>query len=159
MGDPNYKMSQSDYDDQVGFLMQVKNKFSEIQTAIKNIRNIRSQLTDLKSRTKDKEITQLADSINKQITSVEEALYQTNAKSSQDVLNYPIRLNNKILNLYSFANSGYNPPAQQVKDAYKELAAQADKQLDKFRQVLQVQLPQLNKLVHDRNVTIIGLKE
>jgi photosystem II stability/assembly factor-like uncharacterized protein len=158
-GDPNYKMSQKDYDDQVSFLLQIKDKFSEIQKSIKDIRNIRAQLNDLTSRTKDKDIKQVADSINKQMTSIEEALYQTNAKSSQDVLNFPIRLNNKILNLYSFANSGYNPPAQQVKEAFAELSSQADVQLNKLKNITGVQLQKLNALVHEKNIPIIGIKD
>ena len=47
-----------------------------------------------------------ADSINKKITGVEEALYQTKAKSQQDVLNYPIRLNDQVAGLYNYASSG-----------------------------------------------------
>ena len=38
----------------------------------------------------------MADSINKQLTAIEEKLHQTKAKSGQDVLNYPIRLNDKL---------------------------------------------------------------
>lgn len=159
LGDPNYKMSQSDYDQQVAFLLQVRDKFSEVQKAIKDIRTMRAQLSDLTSRTKDKDIKQLADSIGKQLTAIEETLYQTKAKSGQDVLNFPIRLNDKISGLYDFASSGYNPPAQQVKEAYAELAAQADVQLAKLRNILSAQVLQLNKLVHEKSIPVIGIKE
>jgi photosystem II stability/assembly factor-like uncharacterized protein len=159
LGDPNYKMTQADYDQQVSFLLQVRDKFSEVQKAIKDIRTLRTQLNDLTSRTKDKDIKQLSDSIGKQITSIEEALYQTKAKSGQDVLNFPIRLNDKISGLYDFASSGYNPPAQQVKEAYAELAAQADAQLSRLKNVMTVQVPQLNRIVHEKSIPIIGIKE
>lgn len=159
LGDPNYHMTQADYDEQQRFLLQVKSKFTDIQNTIKDIRSLRSQLNDLTSRTKDKDVKQMVDSLNKQMTRIEEALYQTKAKSSQDVLNFPIRLNNKILNLYDFASSGYNPPAQQVKDAFAELAAQADVQLNAWKQINTVAVPALNKLVHDKNISLIGLKE
>ena len=46
-GDPNYAMTEKDYDDQVGLLLQIRNKFSEVQKAIKNIRAIRTQINDL----------------------------------------------------------------------------------------------------------------
>jgi photosystem II stability/assembly factor-like uncharacterized protein len=159
LGDPNYKMTQSDYDAQAKFLLQVRDKFSEVQKAVKDIRTLRSQLNDLTTRTKDKDVKQLSDSIGKQITAIEEALYQTRAKSGQDVLNFPIRLNDKISGLYDFASSGYNPPAQQVKDAYQELATQADVQLSRLKNIMSVQVPQLNKLVHEKNIPIIGVKE
>ena len=159
LGDPNYKMSQQEYDQQFSFLLQVRDKFGEVQKAVKDIRTLRAQLNDLTSRTKDKDVKQLADSIGKQITAIEEALHQTKAKSGQDVLNYPIRLNDKISGLYDFASSGYNPPAQQVKEAYAELAAQADAQLSKLKTIVTVQVPQLNKLVHEKSIPIIGIKE
>ncbi|MCE3283263.1 MAG: glycosyl hydrolase [Chitinophagaceae bacterium] len=159
LGDPNYKMTQADYDAQVKFLLQVRDKFSEVQKAIKDIRTLRSQLNDLNTRTKDKDVKQLSDSIGKQITAIEEALYQTKAKSGQDVLNFPIRLNDKISGLYDFASSGYNPPAQQVKDAYQELAGQADVQLSRLKQIMTVQVVQLNRLVHEKSIPIIGIKE
>ncbi|HEX6915816.1 MAG TPA: hypothetical protein VF145_11280 [Chitinophagaceae bacterium] len=159
MGDPNYHMTQADYDEQVSFLLKVKDKFSEIQQTIKSIRRLRSQLNDLAGRTKDADVKKLSDSISNEITSVEEALYQTKAKSSQDVLNYPIRLNDKISGLYDFAASGYNPPAQQVKEAFAELSSQADVQLAKYKRVALVLVPQLNKLIHEKMIPVIGVKE
>jgi len=90
--DPNYKMSEADYDAQVGFLLRIRDKFSEVQTAIKNIRSVRTQISDFSSKLDTagtKDIRSLGDSISKQLTTIEEALYQTKAKSFQDVLNFP----------------------------------------------------------------------
>src|SRR5207253_9150338 len=134
-------------DQQVAFLLQVRDKFSEVQKAIKDIRTLRAQLNDLTSRTKDKDIKQLSDSIGKQMTSIEEALYQTKAKSGQDVLNFPIRLNDKISGLYGFASSGNSAPAKQVKDAYSELSSQADIQLNKLKRIMEDDLVKFNQLI------------
>ena len=73
-----------------------------------------TDFTDRQGKACPKEIKELADTINKQITAVEETLYQTKAKSSQDVLNYPIRLNDKISGLYDYAVSGNYAPTKQV---------------------------------------------
>ena len=159
--DPNYSMTDTDYNDQVQFLLQVRDKFSEIQKSIKNIRTIRTQLSDFTGKmdtTNTKEIKTLADSINKKLTSIEEALYQTKAKSGQDVLNFPIRLNDKISGLYDYINSGYTPVAKQAKEAYADLAAQADVQLNKLKNIMNNELRQLNKLINDKQLPIIGLK-
>ncbi len=159
--DPNYKMTDADYEQQVTFLMQVQNKFNEIQKTIKNIRSLRSQMNDLsnnKLTSNDKDIKALADSIQKKITAIEEKLYQTKAKSGQDVLNYPIRINDKIAGLFNFANSGYTLPAKQVKDAYAELAAQADQQLQAFASILNNDVKMLNQKIHEKQVPVIGVK-
>ncbi|MDE3145519.1 MAG: glycosyl hydrolase, partial [Bacteroidota bacterium] len=161
-GDPNYAMTEKDYDDQVGMLLQIRDKFSEVQRAIKNIRAIRTQINDFTARIdlkNNKEIKQSADTINKQLTKIEEALYQTKSKSFQDVLNFPIRLNDKISGLYDVAASGYNPPSKQVKEAFADLSAQADVQLNKLKKIMNDDVASFNKLIRDKQLPVIGLKE
>lgn len=159
---PVYKLTQQDYEDQFNFLISVRDKFSDIQKAIKSIQEVRKQINDFTARGgKDlpKEIKQQADTINKQMTAVEEALHQTKAKSGQDVLNFPIRLDDKISGLYDFAASGTAAPAKQVKDAFAELGAQADEQLNKLKKILSEDLVQLNKMIREKDVMIIGVKK
>ena len=100
-----------------------------------------------------------ADTIIKQLTSIEEALHQTKAKSNQDVLNYPIRLDDKLAGLYKFAASGNTAPAQQGKETFTELSAQTDVQLNKLKQLLDDELPKLKQLIRDKSLSAIGLKE
>ena len=159
--DPNYKMTEADYDEQVGFLLQVRDKFSDIQKAIKDIRAIRTQINDFTGKMDSvttKDIKKMGDSINKQMTAVEEALYQTKSKSGQDVLNFPIRLNDKIAGLYSVAASGQNPPSKQSKEAFAELAAQADVQLAKLKKIMDTDLKAFNKMINDKQLPVIGVK-
>jgi photosystem II stability/assembly factor-like uncharacterized protein len=159
--DPVYKMTEADYDAQVGFLLQVRDKFSEIQIGIKNIRTVRTQINDLNGRidTKaNKDIKQMGDSINKQLTKIEEALYQTKSKSGQDVLNFPIRLNDKIAGLYNVASSGYAPPSKQVRETFADLSGQADVQLAKLKTILDNDLKQYNKMINEKQVPVIGIK-
>ena len=106
-----------------------------------------------------KEIKTLADSINKRMTRIEEALYQTKAKSGQDVLNYPIRLNDKIAGLYGYAVSGNAAPTKQVRDAYADLSAQADAELNKLKTVFDVDVPRLNQLIREKQLPVIGVKK
>ena len=159
-GDPNYQMTEADYDAQVSMLLQIRDKFSEVQQAIKHIRTIRTQINGFTGRIteqKDTVIRQLADTINKQLTLIEEALYQTKAKSGEDVLNFPIRLNDKIAGVYDVAESGYHAPSRQVKEAFADLSAQADKQLSKLKKIMDDDLLKLNRLIHEKQVPVIGI--
>jgi photosystem II stability/assembly factor-like uncharacterized protein len=158
--DPNYKISQNDYDQQFAFLRKVQAKYDEVQKAIKDIRNVRSQLNDFMSRNDSnmtKDLKPLSDSISKQITAVEEALYQTKAKSGQDVLNFPIRLNDKIGDVYGYAESGYNAPTKQVVETFDELSKQADLQLNKLKSVMNNEVKQFNQLIHQKTIPVIGI--
>jgi photosystem II stability/assembly factor-like uncharacterized protein len=159
---PNYKTTQQEYDEQFAFLTTVKDKFNEIQRAIKNIREVRKQISDFMARQgKDSvgEIKTLADSINKRMTRIEEALYQTKAKSGQDVLNYPIRLNDKIAGLYGYAVSGNAAPTKQVRDVYTDLSAQADAELNKLKSIMNTDVPRLNQLIREKQLPVIGVKK
>jgi hypothetical protein len=159
---PNYKTTQKEYEEQFDFLITVRDKFTEIQKTIKNIRDIRKQIGDFIGR-QGKDTTgpvkTMADSINTKMTKIEEALYQTKSKSEQDVLNYPIRLNDKIAGLYGYASSGNYAPTKQVKEAYKELSALADVELNKFKAILTNDLPKLNQLIREKQLELIGIKK
>ncbi|MEO6406487.1 MAG: hypothetical protein ABIY51_00725 [Ferruginibacter sp.] len=158
---PNYKVTQQDYEQQSEFLLTVREKFNEIQKAIKNIREVRTQINDFVARQgKDSigEIKTMSDSINKRMTKIEEALYQTKAKSGQDVLNYPIRLNDKIAGLYGYAASGNYAPTKQVKEVYNELSRQADVELDKLKTIFTVDLSRFNQLIREKQLKVIGVK-
>ena len=162
LANPTYKVTQQEYEDQFNTLITIRDKFSEIQKAIKNIRDMRTQINGFAERQgKDlpKEIKEKGDTINKQLTVIEEALYQTKSKSGQDVLNYPIRLNDKIGGLFDYANSGYNAPTQQVKQAYTDLSAMADIELKKLKQLMDVEVAELNKLIREKAVPVIAPKK
>jgi hypothetical protein len=156
--DPNYKLTQADYDQQFVFLKQVQDKFNEIQKAIKDIRSLRSQINDFVSKQgKDvpKEIKASGDSINKKLTSIEETLYQTKAKSGQDVLNYPIRLNDKLGGVFDVANSGNAAPSKQAIDVYNDLAKQVDAELNKLSSIKEKEIPAFNSLIREKALPVI----
>jgi photosystem II stability/assembly factor-like uncharacterized protein len=160
--DPNYKISQADYEAQFKFLMQVRDKFNEVQKAIKDIRSLRTQInsfTGLQGKDIPKDIKQMADTINKQLTAVEEALVQTKSKSGEDPLNFPIRLNDKIAGVYNVAISGNFAPSKQVREVFAELSAQADEELNKLKTIEQKDIPAFNELIRQKTLPVIGIKK
>ena len=151
--DPRASASQSDYDAQLEFLLAVRDKLTETHRGIKSICDVREQLTNLGKRVKgDPDITDAAKAIDKKLTAVEEALYQTKAKSSQDVLNFPIRLNNKLASVAGTVGVGDNRPTDQAEQVRKELTQQIDEELAKLRRVLSEDLPKFNELLGKKKV-------
>ena len=158
---PNYRTSLTEYQQQFEFLKTVQDKFNETQKAVKDIRALRTQInsfTALQGKDLPKEVKTMADSINKQLTAIEETLYQTKAKSSQDVLNYPIRLNDKLSHVFDVANSGNFAPSKQARDVYTSLAAEIDVQLAKLISIKQKDIPALNELIRTKALPVIGVK-
>ena len=159
---PVYKATQQDYEEQLTFLLAIRDKFNDIQKANKNIADLRKQIndfTDKQGKNLPASIKLRADTIIEQLTTIMEALHQTKAKSDQDVLNYPIRLDDKLAGLYKFAASGNTAPAEQGKETFTELSGQTDVQLNKLKQLLSKELPTLNQLIRDNSLPAIGLKE
>ncbi|MBS1604089.1 MAG: glycosyl hydrolase [Bacteroidetes bacterium] len=160
-GDPNYKLTEADYDAQTGFLLQVRDKYNEAQKAILQIRSVRTQLQDFNTRldSTQKPIRKLSDSLIRNLTAIEEALYQTKSKSGQDMLNFPIRLNDKLSGVYGYASEGYAAPNRQAREVFASLSARTDVQLDKLKNILTTGIPALNKLAYQQQVPVISVKE
>jgi photosystem II stability/assembly factor-like uncharacterized protein len=160
--DPNYPLTDAQYREQFDFLISVRDKFNESQATVKDIRTMRAQIQDFMSRQDReaaKEVKTLADSVQRQLTRIEETIHQTRAKSSQDVLNYPIRLNDKLSGLFDAANSGINPPSKQVREVYAELAKQVDAAIADFRSLQSNEIMQLNRLIREKELPVIGVKK
>ena len=92
---------------------------------------------------------------------VEEVLVQTKAKSNQDVLNYPIRLNNYLVALSGVVESADSAPTQASYDVFAMLSKQLDEQLDKWKQILSTDVPTYNDGVRKQDVPaiIVGKRE
>ncbi|TCZ74970.1 WD40/YVTN/BNR-like repeat-containing protein [Flaviaesturariibacter aridisoli] len=159
--DPNYKATVADYAAQFAFLKMVQDKFNETQKALKDIRALRSRIDaflELQGKSVPKEVKEAADTVQKRLQRIEETLYQTKARSGQDVLNYPIRLNDKLSGLFDVANSGNFAPSRQVQEVYRELAVQIDAELARLRLVQDVDVKRLNEIIREKALPVIGVR-
>ncbi|HEY6137114.1 MAG TPA: glycosyl hydrolase [Thermoanaerobaculia bacterium] len=146
--DPRVTATPADLRAQYDFLLGIRDKLSETNEAITRIRDVRRQLSDVKKRAgKDaKDLVTAANDLDKKMTAVEEALYQTKNKSSQDPLNYPVRLNNKLAAVGDSAELGAWAPTAQDVAVRDEVVRQIDEQLAKLKAIWATDLPAFNKL-------------
>ena len=138
--DPRLSTTPADYAKQLDLALKIRDKLTETHNAIIKIRDVRKQIDDLLKRMKEqpnlKVINDAATGLNKNLTAIEEALYQTKNQSSQDPLNFPIRLNNKLAALGGVVARAEYAPTEQSFAVYQELSNQIDAQLQKLSQVL-----------------------
>jgi hypothetical protein len=156
VADPNYKVSDADLKAQEQFLLKVAGTFSDIMKNLKGIKELRAQINMLQKKTKDSVFQKQAKEVLASLTSIEEALHQTKAKSGQDVLNFPIRLDDKIAGVFESAASGYTAPTQQVQGVYELLKGQVDAEFNKLETLKKTGVKQLNDVVHQLAIPIIG---
>ena len=156
LADPNYKVSDADLKEQEQFLLKVSGTFSEIMKNLKSIKELRAQINVLQKKTKDTLFQKQAKDVLTSLTAIEETLHQTKAKSGQDVLNFPIRLDDKIAGVFESAAAGYIAPTKQVKEVYEVLKAEVDAAFNKLDTLKKNGIKQLNDAVHQLAIPIIG---
>ncbi|MEP6922720.1 MAG: glycosyl hydrolase, partial [bacterium] len=160
--DPRVAASAADYEKQIDLAMKIRDKLSETNNGIIQIRDVKKQVDDLLKRVKDqpnfKVINEAGTKLKKSLTDIEEALYQTKNQSSQDPLNYPIRLNNKLAALGGVVTSADAAPTDQSYAVYTDLVSQIDAQLQMLAQFMKTEVPAFNQLVKDQNVPAVVVK-
>jgi photosystem II stability/assembly factor-like uncharacterized protein len=160
--DPRVNTTVADYTKQLELGLKIRDKLSETHNAIIQIRETRRQVEDLLKRVAGqpqyKSVTDAGTALNKNLTSIEEALYQTKNQSNQDPLNYPIRLNNKLAALAGVVGSAEAAPTAQSYAVYDELVTQIDAQLQKLAQIVSTDVSAFNRLVRDQNIPAVVVK-
>ena len=160
--DPRIETTDQEFIKQRDLLLQLRDKFSDTTNAILQIRDVRKQIEDVGKRAADqpngKVIVDAAKALSGKLTAVEEELYQTKNQSSQDPLNYPIRLNNKLAALAGVVAASDSAPTDQSYSIQEELTGKIDVQLQKLGDLMKNDVPAFNKLVRDQNVPAVVIK-
>jgi photosystem II stability/assembly factor-like uncharacterized protein len=157
--DPRLSTTAADYAKQLDLSLKIRDKLTETHNAIIQIRDVKKQIDDLVKRVGGPgTIADSGKSLIRKLTDVEEALYQTKNQSSQDPLNFPIRLNNKLAALMGVVARSETPPNDQSIEVYNDLVRQIDAQLAKLAQIMKTDVPAFNQLVKDQNIPAIVVK-
>ena len=119
LSDPRAELSVAQMQEQFEFVNRVNKTVDEAHKAIKNIRSITKKLTDFESNYGSMEETatllEKVKGLKNEFSEIEKALYQTQNKSNQDPLNFPIKLTNKLGHLNSLVGIDDFPPTNQKK--------------------------------------------
>jgi len=126
--DPRLATSPEDYASQLSLALQLRDKLSQTNQAVIRIRAVRRQLDQYTSR-EDKRVADAAKSLADKLTAIEQDLYQTKNRASEDPLNYPIKLNNKLAYVMDEVESSDNRPTAQSNLVYEDLATQVNARL------------------------------
>ena len=124
--DPRVKgVKNADLNEQFDLSMKIRDKVSEANEAVIKIRAYKN---DMGKKISSKKLEKL--------NSIEEQIYQVKNESSQDPLNFPIRLNNKIASLGGIVDSAEARPTDGSYIVFKELSEELDKLIREMNSVL-----------------------
>jgi hypothetical protein len=156
--DPRSSATVEDLQAQTRFLLEVRDKLNQVHDSIRRIRDVRTQLTGLRKRLPeggDDPVRQAARDLEKKLTAVERSFYQTRNRSSQDPLNYPIRLNDKLNGVARSAGLGDRRPTRQHIEVRDGLVAALDAEIRKLDAVWTADLAALNELARQKGVAAV----
>jgi photosystem II stability/assembly factor-like uncharacterized protein len=160
--DPRLPTTQEEFEEQFQLYTQVRDKLSQTHEAILQIRELRQQLDSwgrrVQGHARAQEVQTLIREISSKLTAVEEELIQTRIRSSQDALNYPIKLNNKLAALMSTIGSADARPTQQQYEVFRDLSARVDRELNRLQAILQEDLPRFNRLVRELDIPALQVR-
>jgi hypothetical protein len=160
--DPRLETSMEDFQAQFDLLIKIRDKLTEVNTSINQLREVRKQVDDLLKKITDnpdaEEIEKAGESLKAKLKEVEDVLIQSKSKSGQDPLNYPILLDNKIAALIGVVSSADAKPTDQSYTVFEELCGKADLQIEKLKAVLEIDLPAFNELVRKAKIPAVILK-
>lgn len=158
--DPRSEGTVADRLAQFEFLKSVRDKVDETHDAIRHMRAMRSQISGLLKRLEKEDHPSLfgkAEALDSSMVAIEEVLYQTKLKSNQDMLNYPIKLNNKLAHVGSLASMGIYKPTDQMEGVKADLTAKIDVQLSAWYWLRDEQIPAFNVLIRESEIDFIGV--
>jgi hypothetical protein len=158
--DPRSEGTAEDRQVQFEFLLGIRNKLDETHDAIRNMRDIKSQIKSLNSRIdidKFAEVIKEGERLDSLMTAIEKMLYQTKLESNQDMLNYPIKLNNKLAHVASLASMGIYRPTDQMIAVKVEITKEIDVELKKWYVIKDDALSKYNELIRTQKVNAIQI--
>jgi len=154
--DPRLSATQADLEARLALHLKIRDKLSETHDTINTLRNVRRQIDEWLKLTSEQPVHEslerLGKSIKEQLKPIEEELIQTKAKTRQDTMNYPARLNGKLAGLAYVIAGAQAAPTRQTYELFEDLSQRIDVQVQRLKEVLDGDVAAFNALLREHNV-------
>jgi photosystem II stability/assembly factor-like uncharacterized protein len=162
MKDPRIETTTEEFRAQFDFLTKVRDKVSEANQGVIEIRKIKEDLGYVKNKIGDElQYRDLNDAVKKfedDLTIIENNIHQTKNKSVQDPLNYGIKLNNQLAFLMGEQGMGDFKPNKQAEEVRVDLTRKIDGELQKLRTLIDTNVERLNRMIKDKGIEMVMVK-
>ena len=142
-------VSDQDLREEFDLAMKVRDKASQANEAVLLVRGIKAQIQDRKSKldAKSAPVAKALDDFEAALGAIEGEIYQVKLQSSQDPLNFPIKLNNKIAALQGVIERADVRPTEQAYSVFRTLSNSLDEQLARLDTGVKTKMPPVNQLL------------
>jgi len=141
-------VTDQDLREEFDLAMNVRNKTGQANEAVLLARGIKAQIADRKGKldaAKSGAVVKALDDLDETLSTIESTIYQVKLQSSQDPLNFPIKLNNKIAALQGIVESADMRPTEQTYSVFRTLSNSLDEQLGKLDAAVKTKMPPVNQ--------------
>lgn len=137
-------VSDADLRAQFALGIKIRDKLSEANQAVIDVRNVKSQVQDRLKKADDAKLKALGDTLDLHAGAIEQNVYQVKNQSEQDPLNFPIKINNRIGTLLSTVDRGDGRPIANAEPIFEYLSGQLKVQTDALARVWATDLAAFN---------------
>src|SRR5262249_12931909 len=159
--DPRIDVSQRDLQAQFDLLLAIRDKLSETNQAILNLRDLRAQAEGWEKRlgpqsgaggqqvsaalsTQHTALVEAAKSLREKAKAVEDMLIQEKADSP---LQFPVSLNAKLATLAGFVDPADVAPSRQSQEVFADLSRRIDEQLRRLDDLMEADVSAFNRQI------------
>ncbi len=161
--DPRTKGAEAALQTQFALVVEVNNCISQLHQAVNEIRDLRSQITDLHTRFSDdqrlKPAFDAADELEHKMSAVEQQLIQVNMKGSEANLAFPSMLNERFDAFSHSIDGADTEPTKPQLDVFQMLNGKLEDQLKKWQQIKSEDVSRVNEMVKQANLPALIVTE
>src|SRR5215471_6380478 len=157
--DPRVPATQQDLEAQFALLLRIRDRLSETHEAITAIRGFRQQIEQWEQRVQGYEgqeaIQDAGKVLKEKLKTIEEELIQVKAKTRQDTLNHPAKLNVKLSALTGVVASADAAPTEQAYQVFDYLSELIDSELRRLQECIDTDLAAFNRLIREADLSAV----
>ncbi len=161
--DPRVNTTAEEFRAQFDYLIKVRDKVTEANQGVIDIRKIKEDLSSLKNKVgTEAQYKELVDAVKKfedELTIHENNIHQTKNRSVQDPLNYGIKMNNRLAHLMVEQAAGDFPPTQQGEQVREMLTKMVDDELLKLRSTINQNTERINNMAKEKGIEVVMIKK
>lgn len=161
--DPRINTTLPELQAQFDFLTKVRDKVSDANQGVVDIRKIKDDLGSLKSKIgAEPQYNDLREAMKKfedELNVHENNIHQTKNRSVQDPLNYGIKMNNRLAHLMVEQGGGDFAPTQQGEEVRQMLTKMVDDELGKLNATIESNVERINTMAKEKGIEVLSVRK
>jgi hypothetical protein len=137
-------VTDADLQEQFDLAIQVRDKVSEANQAVLDIRHMKAAVADRLSKSPDASLKAAGDRLTASLSAVEGDIYQVRNEAGQDPLNFPIKTNNRLGALLEMIDHGDGKPIGNAPTVFADLKVELKGETDRLQRVMATDLAAFN---------------